>query len=351
METITRSTQRTTDTLRQALGTLAALMDRTINEVNVLDSEIQDEVRHAVHEAQEIAQQQSYDRQQAAIDEAVQRARTQVSGEFFAEMQRLSEEVANSNALVEATREEHQREMTETEESAAIALERQVSKAVDRVRGEMAAEIDALKSQLNSAHQSLFESKAEFRRVSTEKESALKDTADKLSFELEQTVANVERTKRLLSEAELANSRLQIEAQQNAASAAATHESRLAEAVERVRVEMTEERNRLSRQLDELLHSAAQWDAERNRLQNELQSALLAKDQIMADARREASASHAVNGELVQSEVRRVEDSIHGISLVIDAPETELSVVIRKNVERAELESYLKGIRFVLSGK
>ena len=44
--------RKTTDTLRQALATLAALMDRTINEVNVLESEIQDGVRNAVQDAQ-----------------------------------------------------------------------------------------------------------------------------------------------------------------------------------------------------------------------------------------------------------------------------------------------------------
>jgi hypothetical protein len=37
---------------------------------------------------------------------------------------------------------------------------------------------------------------------------------------------------------------------------------------------------------------------------------------------------------------------IQEISKVVEDPETELSVVIRKNVERAELESYLRGLRF-----
>jgi len=52
MDTITKPThQKTTDTLRQALATLAALMDRTINEVNVLEGEIQEGVRNAVRDA------------------------------------------------------------------------------------------------------------------------------------------------------------------------------------------------------------------------------------------------------------------------------------------------------------
>jgi hypothetical protein len=32
----------------------------------------------------------------------------------------------------------------------------------------------------------------------------------------------------------------------------------------------------------------------------------------------------------------------------MEDPDIELSTVVRKNVERAELESYLKGIRFAL---
>jgi len=43
-----------------------------------------------------------------------------------------------------------------------------------------------------------------------------------------------------------------------------------------------------------------------------------------------------------------VEGIVREISAVIEDPTSELSIVIRKNVERAELESYLKGIRFVL---
>jgi len=39
---------------------------------------------------------------------------------------------------------------------------------------------------------------------------------------------------------------------------------------------------------------------------------------------------------------------IAGIARLIDDPETELSTVIRKNVERAELDAYLKGILFSL---
>jgi len=350
METITKPTyQKTTDTLRQALATLAALMDRTINEVNVLDAEIQDGIRHAVQETEESLQKQSYERQQLAIEEAVQKTRALVSEEFFEEMQKITDECARATALVEKSKEEHLQEMSDTEEAAAVALERQVARAVERVKTEMTSEIESLKAELERANQLLTESKAEFRRAATEKESALKDAADKLRGELELSITSGERTKRLLAEAELTNSRLLLDAQQAAESVAAAHKSELADAVERARTELTDERDRLNRQLDELLHSAAQWDSERDRLKEEARAAVSAKEKAMADAK--VSGNSAVANESLQTEVHRVEDSIRSISAIIDAPETELSLVIRKNVERAELEAYLKGIKFAVTGK
>lgn len=343
--------QRTTDTLRQALATLAALTDRTINEVNALDAEIQDDIRHAVQEAQESLQKQSFDRQQIAIEEAVQKTRTLVAEEFFGEMQRLTDEVNRANAQVETSKEQHQRELVDTEEAAAIALERQVARAVERVRSEMSGESTGLKSELERAHQLLAESKTEFHRVANETEIALKDVADRLRSELEQAIAAGERTRRQLAETEAANARMVLDSQQTADSVAAAHKSELADAVERVRTELTEERDRLSRQLDDLLHAAAQWDSERERLQSEIRIATAAKDQAIVAAKVEVSARSVVASESLQTEVGRVEESIRTISAVIDAPETELSIVIRKNVERAELEAYLKGIRFVVTGK
>jgi hypothetical protein len=350
MDTLIKPThQKTTDTLRQALATLAALMDRTINEVNVLDGEIQDAVRNAVQSTQESMQSQSYERQQLAIEEAVQKTRALVSEEFFEEMQRLTDECARANAQAEKSREEHQREMADTAEAAAVALERQVARSVDRVKSELTGEIESLRSELERANRLLTESKAEFRRAATEKESLLKDAADKLRGELELAITTGERTKRLLAESESTNSRLLQDAQLAAESVAAAHRNELADAVDRVRTELTEDRDRLNRQLDELLHSAAQWDSERERLKDEARIANAARDKAMSDAK--ASGQSAVANESLQSEVHRVEELIRTISAIIDAPESELSLVIRKNVERAELEAYLRGIKFAVTGK
>jgi DNA repair exonuclease SbcCD ATPase subunit len=50
----------------------------------------------------------------------------------------------------------------------------------------------------------------------------------------------------------------------------------------------------------------------------------------------------------IDAEVSRIQDLIAGIAKLIDNPETELSTVIRKNVERAELDAYLRGILYSL---
>ncbi len=49
---------------------------------------------------------------------------------------------------------------------------------------------------------------------------------------------------------------------------------------------------------------------------------------------------------MINAEVTRVERVMREITSLIDDPSTELSMVIRKNVEKAELDAYLKGILF-----
>jgi DNA repair exonuclease SbcCD ATPase subunit len=62
----------------------------------------------------------------------------------------------------------------------------------------------------------------------------------------------------------------------------------------------------------------------------------------------ETNGSGTLDGETISAEVSRVEEKIHQIAALIDDPEVELSTVIRKNVEKAELDAYLKGILFSL---
>jgi peptidoglycan hydrolase CwlO-like protein len=122
-----------------------------------------------------------------------------------------------------------------------------------------------------------------------------------------------------------------------------------------------EERNRLNAELGKMTDTTAQWDTERARLNSELArlSKVQAATQIEAEkaimAMRAATAASkaakaSVNSQALNTEIERVQGLVKTISDLIEDPATELSIVIRKNVERAEFEAYLKGIRFALSG-
>jgi hypothetical protein len=61
-----------------------------------------------------------------------------------------------------------------------------------------------------------------------------------------------------------------------------------------------------------------------------------------------ASSVSTLDSSAIDEEVKRVEELAAEIARLIDDPETELATVIRKNVERAALDAYLKGILFSL---
>ena len=60
------------------------------------------------------------------------------------------------------------------------------------------------------------------------------------------------------------------------------------------------------------------------------------------------SAVSPLDSSVIDEEVKRIEELTAEIARLIDDPETELATVIRKNVERAALDAYLKGILFSL---
>jgi hypothetical protein len=60
------------------------------------------------------------------------------------------------------------------------------------------------------------------------------------------------------------------------------------------------------------------------------------------------SAVSTLESSVIDEEVKRIEELTVEIARLIDDPETELATVIRKNVERASLDAYLKGILFSL---
>jgi hypothetical protein len=217
MDTATKNAQkeRSTDRLMQALSTLAALLDRTINEVKSLEPDFQ---------------------------------------------KRLSEALQDTEATLHNQAAEH--------------LEKTLASAELRVREEATAGLKALYE---------VDLKAALAALRTEMEEEFRKKTAEMSIQVE-----AER-RRLIAEADRAN------------------------------------------------QAASQALAARQ-----------AAEQALAKKMKASPAPAAVDSAAMMKEIEKVENVIRQISTLIDDPGTELSTVIRKNVERAELESYLKGIRFAL---
>ena len=125
------------------------------------------------------------------------------------------------------------------------------------------------------------------------------------------------------------------------------------------------ERQRLDHELERSAQAGLQWEEQRARLNSELEEARNTAAEAVAQSEsdkaraeteiaRAASTSPANPGlpsAVLLEEVERAEAAIKQITVLIDDSETELSTVIRKNVERAELQSYLKGIRFAITSR
>jgi hypothetical protein len=322
METVTKP-GRSTDRLRQTIGALAKLLDQTMNDVQKLDSEFQERIQQAVHEAEASLKQQASDRLKSAAEETERNTRAlvteqlqarfdkqlavaaetarnelatertqhkqtqerlkQATAEWEKERAQLLAESKRANQLLEQSRDEHSRAMAETDEAAAIALERQIATAVDRVRSEL---------------------------------------TEKWKAERVQLVAERNR------------------AQQRLAELATEQERQVNEAVSKVRSQITDDRERLKKELEKATQTSSQLELDRNRFRDEC-------EQLRVQAEANAKQSKIVP-ETLHAELARVEGLIQAISHLMEDPETELSIVIRKNAERAELESYLRGLRFAI---
>jgi chromosome segregation ATPase len=121
---------------------------------------------------------------------------------------------------------------------------------------------------------------------------------------------------------------------------------------DRLRSEFESERERLSNELHAAGNTAAELQVERSKLSAELQRV---KDHTAAEierARSEASVATPVapasssSAPLPKEEIATVEKKLAEVIRIVEDPATELSVVIRKNVEKLELEAYLKGLRY-----
>ena len=124
---------------------------------------------------------------------------------------------------------------------------------------------------------------------------------------------------------------------------------RISESSHRVSDEIVDQ---LRKQYEQRLQEAIQ---QKTQLAQELQSAsaLLEAQRTRLSAAQASgtTAGDSLDTKAIQAEVARVEGLISEIVAVIDNQQTELSTIIRKNVEKAELDAYLKGILFALGRK
>jgi len=115
---------------------------------------------------------------------------------------------------------------------------------------------------------------------------------------------------------------------------------RVSESQDRVSKEIVDQ---LRKQYEQRLQEAIQ---EKNQLAGQLQSAnaLLEAERTPRSAMQTENSGFDITA--IEAEVSRVESLIKEVLALMDDPDTELSTIIRKNVEKAELDAYLKGIIF-----
>ena len=115
---------------------------------------------------------------------------------------------------------------------------------------------------------------------------------------------------------------------------------RVSESQDRVSKEIVDQ---LRKQYEQRLQEAIQ---EKNQLAGQLQSAnaLLEAERTPRSAMQTENSGFDITA--IEAEVSRVESLIKEVLALMDDPDTELSTIIRKNVEKAELDAYLKGIMF-----
>jgi chromosome segregation ATPase len=108
----------------------------------------------------------------------------------------------------------------------------------------------------------------------------------------------------------------------------------------------------LETHLQKAVQERTELEAEVKKLQADLQAARAQVASSTANTSEEAAGmqSHtvvsSVFSEKLDGEVARVQNLLVEAIKLIDDPATALSTVMRKNAEKAELESYLRGIRF-----
>jgi|GEM_PF-1575317 len=398
---------RTSDRVLEALATLAVLLDKTISEVKGLDRDFQARIVHAVQESEAALQNQAAARLQRAVGEAEARVRKEVTaelnrkfqaeletvlsamrGEFESERERMNAAMdkatekaaqlevertqleAERNRLSQEIRrmqDEAAREAERGRKLAAERMERAVEEAASRARQEVTEELTRkFQEELESV---LVASRSESEAERESLNRKLVEAMEAVPY-LEAERARLEGELQRLRQEGLAElGKVQTSASEQMRRAVADAEARVRKEVTRdltkkfqeelhnalqaARTEFEAEREVLNRRLSKAAETAAALETERSRLTSDIQRV---RDESRTELERVRADAEAVSSSVrkagpsteVLEEIVRIGAKIKEISAVIEDPATELAVVIRKNVERSELESYIKGIRFVV---
>jgi plectin len=248
-----------------------------------------------------------------------------------AEIERLKEELRNARTEAKhAAGEVEEAKATASKERA--TLEKQL-REVSSQQEKLSRELDKRQHSAGAKDSQPAQSEsAQIARIKQEYQTAQAETRLAAAASKQQHAAELAR----LNE-ELAAARQKL--QHLDGNSSASPESVSSEIVEQLREQydqrmqaMIHEKTQLS---DELRNVTSALEEERMKL-------------ATSNGNGTGSTNHGITTQVVDAEVERIQEMIAGIAQLIDDPETELSTVIRKNVERAELDAYLKGILFSL---
>jgi chromosome segregation ATPase len=298
------------------------------------------------------AQSADQERQAAQLEDS-QKAHAKIK-----ELERRLAEARDSAGKEQAGHiEEDRRENTLARE----ALERDLQKAqkeITLLKGAQSADLERQAGQLEESQRAHAKIKELERRLAESKESAGKDTAAQVGKQAAESASAKQTLERELQKAQQEAIQLKEKQAEELRLVATRLEAsqteiqqlkrQLEETTDAVSSEVVEQ---LRRQYDERMQEVIHQKTELSE-QLKTASALLEteRSRFAAAATAQSKAGSAkgstIDTELLNAEFARVEGKIAEIARLIDDPSTELSLVIRKNVERAELDAYLKGILF-----
>jgi chromosome segregation ATPase len=286
--TITKQAPRAADRLNETVAALTRLLDQAVNDIQALDSEYQLQLIESVQQTEASLEKREAERLNLAVEKAQEDMRALVTGELQAQ------------------------------------FSRDTAATLEKAQKEWNAERDRLTQELDRLQQAVAEAQTEQGRLRTE---------------CERVNQLMEKTKTESADADEAAA---IALERQVATATSRMRAELTARWEKERAILVAERNRAQQRLaDAATEYEQQLAGELDGLRQQLKQS--SKEAAPAPSPAPAASPDL---ELIRAEAGRIEASIAEISKLVEDPDTELSVVIRKNVERAELESYLRGLRF-----